>query len=43
MAVRHGDVKSVARINEFLADIRKDGRYTKLREVYLRGLPDGSR
>jgi len=43
MAMWHGDTKMVERINEFLATIRKDGRYRKLREKYLSGLPDGSK
>jgi len=43
MAVRRGDTMFVERINRFLADIRKDGRYKAMRDVYLRELPDGSR
>ena len=43
MAARHGDKKFVDRLNRFLADMRKDGRFQKLRSKYLRGLPDGSR
>ena len=43
MAARHGDAKMVARLNEFLAAIRADGRYQALRDRYLRELPDGSK
>lgn len=43
MAVRLGDKKFVDRLNRFLAEMRKDGRFEKLREKYLRDLPDGSR
>jgi len=43
MAVRLGDTKFVDRLNEFLADMRADGRYAKLREKYLKELPDDVR
>jgi len=43
MAAPHGDTKFVARLNEFLLSIRKDGRYQVMREKYLRDLPDGSK
>lgn len=43
MAVRKDDTRMVERINEFLAKIRKDGRYAKLREKYLAGIPDVSK
>lgn len=43
MAVRHGDGRMAARVNEFLAAARADGRYQALRDVYLSELPDGSR
>ena len=43
MAARHGDTRMVARLNEFLAAIRADGRYQALRDVYLNELPDGSK
>jgi len=43
MAVKHGDTKMAERINEFLRKIRADGRYDKLRSIYLSELPDGSR
>ena len=42
MAARHGDAKMVARLNDFLAAIRADGRYQKLRDEYIGELPDGS-
>jgi len=43
MAVKLNDTKFANRINEFLATMRADGRYAKLRERYLSDLPDGSR
>jgi polar amino acid transport system substrate-binding protein len=43
MAVRKGDERFLARLNEFLAKIRADGRFDALREKYLRDLPAGSR
>ena len=43
MAARLNDKEFVARLNKFLDDIRADGRYEKMRNKHLRGLPDGSR
>ncbi|MHC4958284.1 MAG: transporter substrate-binding domain-containing protein [Planctomycetota bacterium] len=43
MAARLDDQKWVDRLNKFLRDIRADGRYGKLREKYLAGIPDGAK
>ncbi len=40
MAARLGDTKFIERLNRFLDDIRKDGRYKALREKHLAGVPD---
>lgn len=43
MAARLDDKKFVDRLNKFLADVRADGRYAKMRQEHLADLPDGSR
>ncbi|NJN14130.1 MAG: transporter substrate-binding domain-containing protein [Planctomycetes bacterium] len=43
MAVRKGNRELLAQVNAFLAKIRADGRYARLREQYLRDLPDDAR
>lgn len=43
MAIKKGDTTFVARLNQFLADMKKDGRMKALRTKYFSELPDDAK